>query len=513
MHITGLMSIKNIWDVKISRLPGVCAAMLLAGCSTAPMQAPVPDTPLSEVFRSTGDANNAGVDGAVGGDTVDARWWASFGDPLLTAWVDRALEHNHDVAAAVQRVRAARAGLDAQASRLWPTVQLQGSASRSSSGLPEAVKQGLPDTRALRLGLDLSWEIDLAGGVSAARNAAEADAQSAQAAAAGARLLVASEVARQYFVWRGAAEQLGIVQALAKAQRETARLVEVRQREGQASAFDMDRARAEADALEAQLSPLRTLTGVSQNKLAVLMGANPSLLLTDSNAPFVWPEARSVAPGQPSQLLRRRPDLVAAEARFAAETLRGHEARAQWWPKLFLSAVTGRQDLQLNALDLAPVHYSSVALALVAPVFNAGRIEAAIQGQSALAQASLHAWQQSVLVAVQEVEDSLLALAQERQRADALATALAHRQRSLQHAQRLLREGQIDLLILLDVQRSVLASELAMSASRLQMQLDAVQLFKALGGGFQTHDGTAALAEGPAPTKLVFGADAALNPP
>ncbi len=489
-------------------LPAVCTALLSAACTTAPVRAPVPDVPLSEAFRNSSGASAASA--ASGADAVDARWWSTFGDPVLAAWVDHALDNNHDVAAAVQRVRAARAGLDAQASRLWPTVQLQGSVSRSSSGLPEAVKQGQPDARALRLGLDISWEMDLAGGVRAARDAAAADAQSAQAGVVAARLLVASEVARQYFVWRGAAEQLGIVQSLAIAQRETARLVEVRQREGQASAFDLDRARAEADALEAQLPPLGTLIGVSQNRLAVLMGANPSLLLTDSNAPFVWPAARRVAPGQPSQLLQRRPDLMAAEASFAAETLRGQEARAQWWPKLFLSAVTGQQDLQLNALDLAPARYGSVALALLTPVFNAGRIEAGIQAQSARAQASLHAWQKAVLVAVQEVEDSLLAQAQERQRADALGTALAHRQRSWQHAQRLLREGQIDLLTLLDVQRSVLASELALSISRLQMQLDAVQLFKALGGGFHTRDGATTLA---APARRLVSAVAASNPP
>jgi NodT family efflux transporter outer membrane factor (OMF) lipoprotein len=500
------MSIKNIRTTKFSLLSSLCATILLAACSTAPMLAPTTDTPLSEAFRG---ANS----GAVGGDTVDLRWWASFGDPVLAAWVERALEHNHDVATARQRVRAARAGLDTQSSRLWPTVNLQGHVLRSSSGLPDPVKQGQPDTQALRLGLDLSWEIDLAGARRAARDAAEADVQGAQAGTAGARLLVASELARQYFVWRGAAEQLGVVQALAKAQRETARLVEVRQREGQASVFDLDRARAEADAVESQLPPLRTLIGVSQNRMAVLMGANPSLSLPESNAQFVWPAAKLVEPGQPSQLLQRRPDLIAAEARFAAETLRGQEARAQWWPKLFLSAVTGRQDLQLNALDLAPVRYSSVALALVAPVFNAGRIEAAIEGQSALAHASLHAWQQAVLTAVQEVEDSLLAQAQELQRTDRLVTALAHRQRSLQHAQRLLREGQIDLLTLLDVQRSVLASELALSASRLQMQLDAVQLFKALGGGYQTRNGATPLAEGPAFAGLLAGAVAAPNPP
>jgi outer membrane protein TolC len=188
--------------------------------------------------------------------------------------------------------------------------------------------------------------------------------------------------------------------------------------------------------------------------------------------------------GQPSDLLRRRPDLIAAEARVAAETLRGAEARAQWWPKLFLSALFGREDLRLNALDLAPVHFSNVALAFAAPIFNAGRIDAGIRVQSARADEALLAWQKAVLVAVQEVESSLLVRTEEAERAAALSRTVDHRRRSLQRAQSLQREGQIDLLVLLDVQRSVLASELALSDSRLQQVLADVQLYKALGGGF-----------------------------
>lgn len=405
---------------------------------------------------------------------------------MLTALVNEAMAANQDVSIALQRVIQARAGSDVQDSRLWPTVGLQASASRAESGLPAAVKQGLPDTRALRAGVEVAWEIDLAGGVRAGRDAARADAAVAVAGVEGARLLTASEVVRQYFMLRGADERLRIVQALAAAQRETATRVASRLREGQASAFDLDRARAEADAIDAQVPALRTLAGISQTRLAVLLGRNPSVRVIDDTAPFAWPGTREIAAGQPSELLMRRPDLIAAEARFAAETLRGNEARAQWWPKLFLSALLGRKDLRLNALDLAPVHFSNVALALAAPLFNAGRIDAGIRAQSARAEEALLAWQKAVLVAVQEVEDSLLARSEEATRGAALATAVDYRRRSLQRAQSLQREGQVDLLVLLDVQRSVLASELALSDSRLQQALADVQLFKALGGGFAT---------------------------
>lgn len=464
---------------RLLRLMALAVLAIVSACAVPPVQPPVPPVPLSAAFAQDGLA-------PVAGQALDGAWWAGYGDPSLTALVEQALAANQDVAIALQRVAQARAGRDAQNSRLWPTVGLQASASRSESGLPAPVKQGLPDTRALRAGVEVAWEIDLAGGVRAGRDASSADADAAEAGVAGARLLVASEVARQYFVLRDAGERLRIVQALAAAQRETAARVASRLREGQASAFDLDRARAEADALDAQVPSLRTLAGISQTRLAVLLGRNPSMRVTDDTPSYAWPRTREIATGQPSELLMRRPDLIAAEARFAAETLRGNEARAQWWPKLFLSALLGRQDLRLNAQDLAPVHFSNVALALAAPLFNAGRIDAGIRAQSARAEEALLTWQKAVLVAVQEVEDSLLARSEEARRGAALTTAVEHRRRSLQRAQSLQREGQIDLLVLLDVQRSVLSSELALSDSRLQQVLADVQLYKALGGGFES---------------------------
>jgi NodT family efflux transporter outer membrane factor (OMF) lipoprotein len=457
--------------------PAALALAILSACSVSPVQSPAPSVPLTAAFAHGGPA-------PADGRTLDGAWWANYGDGTLTALVKEALAANQDVAIALQRVAQARASGDAQRSRLWPTVGVQASASRSDSGVPAAVKQGMPDTTALRAGVDVAWEIDLAGGVRAARDAAQADAAAAAAGAEGARLLVASEVARQYFALRGAEERLRIVQALAAAQRETAIRVGSRLREGEASAFDLDRARAEADSLDAQLPALRMLAGVSQTRLAVLLGRNPSARVVGENAGFAWPAMREIGTGQPSELLRRRPDLVAAEARVAAETLRGAEARAQWWPKLFLSALLGREDLRLNALDLAPVHFSNVALAFAMPVFNAGRIDAGIRAQSARSEEALLVWQKAVLVAVQEVEDSLLVRTQEAERAAALASTVDHRRRSLQRAQSLQREGQIDLLVLLDVQRSVLSSELALSDSHLQQALADVQLYKALGGGF-----------------------------
>src|SRR2546423_3988115 len=214
---------------RATRPLALAALALVSACSVPPVQTPVPSVPLTATFAQGGPMPAAG-------ETLDGAWWAGYGDSTLTALVDEALAANQDVAIALQRVAQARAGRDAQGSRLWPTVGLQASASRSDSGLPEPIKQGLPDTRALRAGVDVAWEIDLAGGVRAARDAAQADAAAAAAGVEGARLLVASEVAQQYYVLRGAEERFRIVQALAAAQRETAPRLGSRLPEGEARA-------------------------------------------------------------------------------------------------------------------------------------------------------------------------------------------------------------------------------------------------------------------------------------
>jgi len=312
------------------------------------------------------------------------------------------------------------------------------------------------------------------------------NADAAQAGVAGARLIAASEVARQYYLLRGAQQRLRIVETLAATQRDTERLVKSREREGLASRFDASRATGEAEALEAQVPALRTLVGVTTTRIAVLVGESPTGFAVDNVDSFQWPMEQDIDRGQPSDLLRRRPDLMAAEAQFAAATSRVKEARAQWWPKVFLSALLGVQDLRVNALALPTARFSNVAAAFAMPLFDGGRIRAGVDLQTARQRETLLAWQQAVLTAVGEVEDSLLARAQEARRATALESAAAARRASLEHAQSLRREGQVDLLVLLDVQRALLAAELSLTESRTQQALNDIQLYKALGGGWET---------------------------
>lgn len=455
----------------------VVAAVALVACST-PAPPPTPDIPaVGATFQQAPVA---------GGETLDAATWRGFGDPLLDDLLARARAANLDVRIAAQRVRQARAGSAAAASRLMPAVAVTGSMSDQRSGLPDEVKRGSPDTRALRAGLDLGWEIDLFGAARAAAEAAELDALAADAGVEVAQWLATTELARQYWVWQGARLRLQQLSALLQAQQDTERLTRSREAAGLASRFDVTRAAGEAQALAAQLPPLKTLIVVTGHQIDGLLGHGPGATSPDwrESAAIRLPDLPTLSPGQPIELLQRRPDLRAARQQWLAEAARLHESQADQWPKFFVAAVLGRQDLRLNALDLAPVRFSQVALAFSAPLFNAGRLQAAVERQSARERIATLQLERAVLVALQDVENSLVSLAQERARGQSLATAVESRRSGLRHAESLHREGQIDLLQLLDAQRGLIAAELAHTDSRTQQALGAVQLVKALGGGW-----------------------------
>lgn len=459
-------------------LSPIIPIFLLSGCATPEADIPKLDTNLSSTFHQTYTANAL---------SEDIQWWGKFNDPILTTLIEKGLNSNYDIKIAMARIKAARAGHDGQASRLWPTLNLQTSASTTHSGLPAPYKQGMPDVRSYRAGIDLAWEIDVSGGVRAAANAAQYDAISTESAERGVQLLIASEIARQYFILRGAEQRLHLLEALVKTQYESAHLISRRFTEGQSSRLELNLAEAESGTLDGQIPPLQTLIAVSQTHIALLLGQNPSVLPVSANTQYIWPQSQRIGTGQPSDLLRRRPDLMAAEAHYSAESLRTKEAESQTWPKLFVNALIGREDLRINGLDLAPISFSNVAMAFAMPIFNAGRIQAGIDVQSARENEALLTWQKSVLVAVKEVEDTLSIRSEELKRGMSIKAVVQSRHCAMQEVQSLYREGQIDKLSLLDIQRLVLASEIALMENETQRLLADVQLYKALGGGWNPY--------------------------
>lgn len=423
----------------------------------------------------------------------DSNTWRRFEDPVLEDLLTQARQANFDVRIAGQRVRQARAGITAAASRLWPTVSATGSASEQRSGLPADFKRGMADVRAFRGALDIGWEVDLAGAARAAMDGAQFDALAADAGVEVAQWLATTEVARQYLLWQGARIRLQQLEALVKSQEETEQLTLSRLAQGIASELDVARATGEAAALASQLPPLRAFILTTEHQIDVLLGRSPTNPDTGwRKAPTALARVPTISAGQPVELLQRRPDLRVAEHQLRAEGARMRESAADQWPRMFLSAVVGRQDLRINGIDLAPVGYSNVALLFTAPLFNAGRLRAAVERQSARERIAALQYERVALSALQDVENSLVTLTQAQDRHARLNTVADSRRTAARHAASLFREGQIDRLQLLEAQRGHLAAELERDDSHTQRALSVVQLIRALGGGWtETQAGSA----------------------
>jgi outer membrane protein TolC len=216
------------------------------------------------------------------------------------------------------------------------------------------------------------------------------------------------------------------------------------------------------------------------------------------------PEAK---PGQPAALLQRRPDVMALMAQLDAANARRREAAAEWFPRLFLGASFGRQNLELNGIGVGSARYTNVAGLLAMPIFNAGRTRALNEvAESGQRQALLSA-EGGMVRALEDVENALVALSSERQRSQSLQAAAASADSALARAQSLYDRGQIDLLPLLDAQRARLGVRLAANDSSTRLMLDSVQLYKALGGGWQVFEPAAPSAAQPTATRAASASD------
>lgn len=463
-------------------LPSAAAATLfagivlaLAGCATPMLHSAVK---MPDRFATAADEASA---------AAEVAWWQSYGDPVLTGLIEHAARENRDVRIAAERVRAARAGETVSRSWLLPSIGLSASASRDDNGYDGAAQLAVPEIDSRAVGLDVAWEIDLSGRLRAGAAAAAADLMATEGYARGVRLLVVTDVATNYFTLTGALRQLEAVRAIAAAQDRTLSLVAARQRVGLASSFDVERAHSDAERARAAIPPLQTLVAVSRHRLAVLAGEQPAaaVAIVPWDGTVTVPQ---VQPGQPATLLERRPDLLALRAQLDAANWRRRQAVAEWFPRLFVSALFGRQDVDVNGAGLGGARFGNVAGLLTAPLLDWGRTQAINDGAVAGQTEALLRYEDAIVRALEDVENALVALRDERQRADYLASAAASADAALGRARSLYARGQIDLLPLLDAQRAQLQVQVSANDSHTELLLGSVQLFKALGGGWQAFE-------------------------
>lgn len=465
-------------------LASVLLASQLVGCATVAPADPAPSATGAAVAgpawaHADGLATATAVD-----DALLAQWWRQFDDPALGQMVADALAAHPDLRSAQADLAQARAARALAEAARWPAVGLGASSGRTASESAGANTH--------RLAFSASWEPDLNGNLSAAVAAARADEDAAQADAASTRIALAAEVALAYVQWRGALAREQLTRASLTALEDTLQLTEWRTRAGLASALDLEQALLATEQTRASLPTLATEIAQYEHQIAVLRGLAPArgrptragadnTLTTVPQAPAAL---RSLAVGVPADLLRRRPDLRAAEARVQAAWAREVQSRRAAWPGLSLTGSLGWQAATLGALGGPGAALASLAAGVDWTVFDAGAREAQVAGRSAALAQARAAYEAGVLTALQDVEDSLVALRGSRDRADALARAEQAAAAALL-AQRIRHQaGVVDTATWLNAQRDELAARLALQTTRTETSLQLIRLFKALGGGW-----------------------------
>ena len=411
----------------------------------------------------------------------DARWWQQFEDPVLVQLQDAALANNLDVRGAVARVEQARAVFDDVRRDRLPTATVNSSVDRREQVIPGFVDEPIR-TSTYRAAFDAFWEVDLFGRVRSAVRAARANAEALDASLDDVKVIVTAEVAREYFDLRGLQQQLAVAERSLANQRETLRLTQVRSTNGIGEEQDVVSAAARVAAIEASVPPLRARLAVRVHRLAVLVGRRPGELAVDLS-PRPYPALAKALPlGDVGQLLRRRPDVRAAERRLAAAAAREGVAAADLYPRVSISGVLGLLAGRGSDFARPDSRFWAVTPALSWAGFDIGSARARLRGAEAASREALASYEQSVLLAIEETENALVSYREEQARLLKLGDQARESARAAAIARVRFREGLSEFLTLLDAERTQLAAEDAVARAEADVFIRVVALYKSLGG-------------------------------
>ncbi len=426
--------------------------------------------------------------GETNGPVALADWWKNFGDTNLDALMTQAVRSNLDLRIAEARVREARARRAVVAGGWWPSLSGSAAYSRNRWGKNSfpPIPSGVPlDYNLYNAGFDAAWEMDLFGGTRRAVEAANAEVGAAEYSRRDVLVSLLAEVARNYLEARGFQQRLAIARQNIQVQTEILDLTRSRFQHGLSSDLDVQQAAALLNATEAQVPSLKTGFQAAVHHLAVLLGQPPGTLLNEMAAEKPIPVTPPVVPvGLPSDLLERRPDIQRAERELAAATARIGVATADLFPKFSLTGVLGVESVSAGNWFDAASRYWTAGPTLQWNIFQAGRLRANIRVQTARQEQALETYQKTVLTALEEAENALVAYAQEQVRRRSLWNSVQADQRALELARQLYLSGLADFLRVLESERSLYAAQDALVQSDQTISLDLVQLYKALGGGW-----------------------------
>ena len=459
-------------------------SLTVAGCAVGPdFKKPNPHSPagwadpIGSSYPTTRPMSFAGDPQQL------ADWWTRFNDTTLDSLIHRAIAANLDLRRATSAVREARYVRASVASELFPQVNGSGAGRRVGSA-------GNGPVSTFQAGLDAAWEIDVFGGTRRAVEAADALFQASIESRRDVLITVVSEVAINYVNLRGTQRQLEIANGNLELQRKNLDLVRrlFNNGNGFSSSLDVSNAEASVAGTASQIPTLENSARQSAYALSVLLDRAPADLLPELTLPGALPVAPVEVPlGLPSDLLQRRPDVRQAEARLHAATANIGVATADLFPRFSLTGTYGYANGRaLHLLDYAGSAWS-VGGGLTFPLFDAGRIFNNIKVQDERQEQAIVDYRQTVLTALQDTENALVAYVKEFERRAALADAVTANQNAVKSATVLFTNGQVDFLNVLSAQQALFSSENALVQSDRTTVTNLIALYKALGGGWKSE--------------------------
>jgi NodT family efflux transporter outer membrane factor (OMF) lipoprotein len=416
-----------------------------------------------------------------------SHWWKRLGDPTLDALIDEAVQNNLDVASAKARIREARVTRRQAIGALLPLVEGSGSASydRSGSSSSAGVTTGPSTYNQFQSGFDSSWELDLFG---ANRRAVEAATYAVDAAEDDMRatlLTLIGDIAAYYSELRGYQARIALARRTAASQRQTALLTQQKFDAGSASAVDAAKAAGLAATTESSIPTYEVSYAEAVHRIGVLLGREPTALAQSLRSVVRIPAPQLPLPtGIPADVLVMRPDVRKAERQYAQYTAKVGQAEAALYPSVSLTGSVSTTGLNVGDIGKASSIGWSIGPSVSVPIFNGGKLRAAVDISGAQRDQYYLAWRSSVLTALEDVENALVSLAQERIKIKRLGEASRRYGEAARLSRALYMSGSTSFLEALDAERSFYTAEDSLIVSRVAIATSYIALAKALGGGW-----------------------------
>jgi NodT family efflux transporter outer membrane factor (OMF) lipoprotein len=470
-----------------SSLAALVVATLTA-CAVGPNYSR-PELPVPDAYARETPAGRAQT--VVPLPDADAEFWRRFDDPMLDELVEATLVANHDLRIALSRFDQANALLREARFDHLPTVTANAGASNSRSSADQlpGLARADRDTDSYQASIIAGWELDVFGRIRRNVESQRADTAATAADLAAAQVAIVGDVVRGYVALRGLQERLRVARSNADNQRETLRIVQARLDAGRGTEFDTSRARAQLETTLSRIPAFEAAVEVTMHRLAVLTGQPPAALVTrlDTATPLpALPDA--VDAGTPGELLRRRPDIGAAEQRLHSATARIGVATADLFPRFTLGGLLGTQSFDTDALFERDSETRLVALGIDWSFLDVGRVRARMAASDAAASGALAQYEQTVLLALEETENALTRFGHARAEDAHLERAAVDSARAAELAHVRFDAGAVDLLDVLDSQRTQLQAQDAFADARVRSATALVDLYKSLAGGWPTRE-------------------------